>query len=178
MNVKCLFYNFNCVKYTSFHTSFWGIPQHTFFQQNSTYLLCRCNTSNNSIILNLLFNQKFVFYIQPIPVSIGGGFNEFNKQKNIIRIFRWGFPGKNRKIDLMYALKDVEAIRVEFIEGLNPKRTIYLTLKGQKEIPLTRIGQPLSLEEIETQAAEIAKFLKIDLILNQNLINQKNKHCS
>nr|CDI28000.1 hypothetical chloroplast RF4 [Acetabularia acetabulum] len=96
--------------------------------------------------------------------SIGGGFNEFNKYKNIIRIFRWGFPGKNRKIDLLYNIKDVEAIRVEFVEGLNPKRTIYLIIKKNKEIPLTRIGQPLSLEEIETQAADIAKFLQVDLI--------------
>nr|AYD72406.1 photosystem I assembly protein Ycf4 [Acetabularia peniculus] len=96
--------------------------------------------------------------------SIGGGFNEFNKQKNLIRIFRWGFPGKNRKIDLLYNIKDVEAIRVEFVEGLNPKRTIYLIIKKNKEIPLTRIGQPLSLEEIETQAADIAKFLQVDLI--------------
>lgn len=95
--------------------------------------------------------------------SVGGGFNEFNKKDGIIRIFRWGFPGKNRKIDLCYSIKDVEAIRLELKEGLNPRRTIYIRIKGKRDIPLTRIGQPLTLEEIEKQAAELAKFLQVSL---------------
>jgi hypothetical protein len=33
--------------------------------------------------------------------NVGGGFNEFNKKEGFIRIFRWGYPGKNRKIDLV-----------------------------------------------------------------------------
>lgn len=97
--------------------------------------------------------------------SVGSGFNEFNKKDGLVRIFRWGFPGKNRRIDLSYALNDIEAIRVELQEGINPRRTIYLRVKGNREIPITRIGQPMSLEEVETQAAELAKFLQIDLFL-------------
>lgn len=61
--------------------------------------------------------------------SVGGGFNEFNKKDGIVRIFRWGFPGKNRRIDLLYSIRDIEAIRVELKEGLNPRRTIYLRVK-------------------------------------------------
>lgn len=95
--------------------------------------------------------------------DVGGGFNEFNKKEGRVRIFRWGFPGKNRRIDLSYSMKDIESIKIEFKEGLNPKRTIYLRLKGKRDIPLTRIGQPLSLEQIEKQAAELAKFLQISL---------------
>lgn len=95
--------------------------------------------------------------------SVGGGFNEFNKKEGIIRIFRWGFPGKNRRIDLSYPIKDVEAIRVELKEGINPRRTIYIRVKGKRDIPLTRIGQPLTLEEIEKQASELAKFLQVSL---------------
>ena len=34
--------------------------------------------------------------------AVGEGFNEFNKERGEIRIFRWGFPGKNRKINLTY----------------------------------------------------------------------------
>ena len=45
---------------------------------------------------------------------------------------------------------------------------IYLKIRGNKEIPLTRVGQPMTLEEIESQAAELAKFLKVSLIMNQN----------
>lgn len=95
--------------------------------------------------------------------SVGGGFNEFNKKDGVIRIFRWGFPGKNRKIDLCYSIKDVEGIRLELKEGLNPRRTIYIKIKGKRDIPLTRIGQPMTLEEIEKQAAELAKFLQVSL---------------
>nr|AOC61639.1 hypothetical chloroplast RF4 [Gloeotilopsis planctonica] len=114
-------------------------------------------------VLGILFS----FYLSlTIFFSVGEGFNEFNKQLGIIRIFRWGFPGKNRKIDLSYSLDDVKAIRVEFKEGINPKRTIYLCVKGQRQIPLTRVGQPLTLEEIETQAAELAQFLQKDLVFN------------
>lgn len=95
--------------------------------------------------------------------NLGEGFNEFNLQNRQIRIFRWGFPGKNRKIDLQYPIQDVQSIRVEIQEGINPKRVIYLKLKGNREIPLTRAGQPVSIQEIETQAAEIAKLLQVSL---------------
>ena len=95
--------------------------------------------------------------------NVGGGFNEFNKKDGFIRIFRWGYPGKNRKIDLSYALKDVEAIKVELKQGLDPQRTIYLRLKANREIPLTGIGQPLTLKDIEKQASELANFLQVSL---------------
>ena len=95
--------------------------------------------------------------------NVGGGFNEFNKKDGFVRIFRWGYPGKNRKIDLSYALKDVEAIRVELKQGIDAQRTIYLRLKGKREIPLTGIGQPLTLKEIEKQASELANFLQVSL---------------
>jgi hypothetical protein len=95
--------------------------------------------------------------------NVGGGFNEFNKKENFIRIFRWGYPGKNRKIDLYYTLKDVESIRVEIQQGFDSQRTIYLKLKGNREIPITGIGQPLTLKEIEKQASELANFLQVSL---------------
>ena len=95
--------------------------------------------------------------------DLGEGFNEFNLNTGYVRIFRWGFPGKNRRIDLQYPIKEVQSIRVEIQEGINPKRIIYLKLRGNREIPLTRAGQPLSIQEIETQAAELAKFLQVSL---------------
>jgi hypothetical protein len=95
--------------------------------------------------------------------NVGSGFNEFNKKDGFIRVFRWGYPGKNRKIDLSYSLKDVEAIKVELKQGLDSQRTIFLKLKGNREIPLTGIGQPLTLKDIEKQASELANFLQVSL---------------
>lgn len=93
--------------------------------------------------------------------SVGSGFNEFNPNNQKIRIFRWGFPGKNRRVDLRYDFQEVQGLCVVLKRGLNPQRTIVLQLRGGREIPLTRIGQPLTLERLETQAAELAKILNV-----------------
>lgn len=111
-------------------------------------------------ILGLIFS----FYLWlTILWNIGGGFNEFNKKTNKVQIFRWGFPGKNRRISLTYSIDEIESIKIQLQQGFNPKQTIYLKIQGKQEIPLTRIGQPLTLESIEKQAAELAKFLKVSI---------------
>nr|YP_010336531.1 photosystem I assembly protein Ycf4 [Rhodospora sordida]UNJ14937.1 photosystem I assembly protein Ycf4 [Rhodospora sordida] len=102
-----------------------------------------------------------IFLWLTIVWDIGSGYNEFNKQNGKICIFRRGFPGKNRQIILNYHLEDVQSILIYIKEGLSPKRQIYLKLKNQAEIPLTRVGQPLSLAEIEDQAIQLAKFLGV-----------------
>lgn len=95
--------------------------------------------------------------------NLGGGYNEFDRETGTATIFREGFPGKNRKIKLEYKLSDIQSIRVELKEGLNPSRQIFLRVKGRGEIPLTRVGQPLPLTTIENQAAEMARFLAVPL---------------
>jgi hypothetical protein len=95
--------------------------------------------------------------------DIGGGYNEFNQETGEIHIFRWGFPGKNRKIELICRIDEVQSVRVELQEGLNPKRNLYLRAKGRRDIPLTRVGQPLSLSELETEGAKLARFLGVPL---------------
>ena len=113
--------------------------------------------------LGLIFS---IYLWLTILWSVGGGFNEFNKVNGLVRIFRWGFPGRNRKILLEYPLEQIESIKIDLKQGLNPKRMIYLQIRGKKEIPLIRVGQPLTLEEIEIQAAELAKFLQVSLLMN------------
>ena len=95
--------------------------------------------------------------------DLGGGYNEFNRETSQIKIFRWGFPGKNRRIEIDCGTEDVQSVRVEIKEGLNHRRALYLRVKGRRDIPLTRVGQPLSLEELETQGAKLAKFLEVPL---------------
>jgi len=95
--------------------------------------------------------------------DVGGGYNEFNRQTGDVTIFRWGYPGKNRRIELKCKTAEVQSVRVEIKEGLNPKRAIYLRIKGKRDIPLTRVGVPMSLTELENQGAELAKFLEVPL---------------
>nr|YP_009293855.1 photosystem I assembly protein Ycf4 [Ahnfeltia plicata]AOM65543.1 photosystem I assembly protein Ycf4 [Ahnfeltia plicata]UAT97196.1 photosystem I assembly protein Ycf4 [Ahnfeltia plicata]UAT97401.1 photosystem I assembly protein Ycf4 [Ahnfeltia plicata] len=95
--------------------------------------------------------------------NVGGGYNEFNNNEGIITIFRLGFPGKNRILQLEYNIQDIQSIRVSIQDGLTPRREIYLKMKDKREIPLTRVGQPLLLSEIEEQATTLAKFLGVVL---------------
>lgn len=95
--------------------------------------------------------------------NVGAGYNEFNNDIGLITVFRLGFPGKNRSLSLTYRKKDVQAIKIDIKEGLTPKREIYLKMKDSRQIPLTRIGQPLMLSDIEKQAADLAKFLGVVL---------------
>jgi hypothetical protein len=95
--------------------------------------------------------------------DLGGGYNDFNKETGYIKIFRWGFPGKNRQIEIDSRIQDVQSVRIEIQEGINPRRALYLRVKGRRDIPLTRVGQPLSLAELETQGAELARFLEVPL---------------
>lgn len=95
--------------------------------------------------------------------DVGGGYNEFNKQTGEIHIFRWGFPGKNRRVEFDCQMEDVQSVRVDIKEGLNPRRSLYLKLKDRRQIPLTRVGQPMPLSEIENQGAELARFLSVPL---------------
>ncbi len=98
-----------------------------------------------------------------IAWDVGGGFNDFNRQTGEILIFRWGFPGKNRRIELRCQTADVQAVKIDIKEGLNPKRQLYLRIKGRQDIPLTRVGQPLPLADVENQGAELARFLGVPL---------------
>ena len=98
-----------------------------------------------------------------ITWDVGGGYNEFSQKSGDITIFRWGYPGKNRKIELKCKTSDIQSVRVEIKDGLNPKRAIYLRVKGKRDIPLTRVGVPMSLTELENQGAELAKFLQVPL---------------
>lgn len=95
--------------------------------------------------------------------DVGGGYNEFNRETNKIKIFRWGYPGKNRKIEIDCRTQDIQSVRIELKEGLNPRRALYLRVKGRRDIPLTRVGQPLPLKDLEIQGAQLAKFLGVPL---------------
>ena len=99
-----------------------------------------------------------------ITWNVGSGFNEFNKETGKMRIVRNGFPGRNRFITFSCPIIDIEALRIEFQTGLTSRRALYIRTKEKQDIPLTQIGQPLTLEEVENKAVELAAFLQISII--------------
>lgn len=98
-----------------------------------------------------------------IILDVGGGFNRFDRGTGTATIFRKGFLGKNRTIEIEYPLEDIQAVRVEIKEGINPRRVLYLRVKGKGDIPLTPVGQPMALSRLENQGAELARFLSVPL---------------
>jgi len=104
-----------------------------------------------------------IYIILTIFLDIGGGYNEYNKIENLVKIVRKGFPGKNRQILLTYQLTNVRAIGLKITEGLNPIRTIYLCLKDDRSIPLTPVNEPMPISRLEEEAADIANFLDLKL---------------
>ncbi len=95
--------------------------------------------------------------------DVGGGYNEFDKNTGKATISRSGFPGKNRLVEVNIPLEDIQSVRAEIREGLNPKRVLYLRAKKRRDIPLTRVGEPIALSTLENQGAELAKFLQVPL---------------
>ena len=95
--------------------------------------------------------------------NIGSGYNKFDKKEKIVSLFRWGFPGKNRRIYINFFMKDIQGIRMEVQEGIYPRRIIYMKIKGQQDIPLTRFGEKFTLREIEEKTAELARFLRVSI---------------
>jgi hypothetical protein len=140
----------------------------SYFQRN---LLFVSDTSNLLFIPQgaaLLFygvagSLVSLYLYLAIALDIGGGYNEFNKETGKITIFRWGFPGKNRRIEFICPLTDVQSVRADIKDGLSPKRELYLKVKQRRDIPLTRAGQPIAIADLENQGAELARFLEVPL---------------
>lgn len=107
---------------------------------------------------------SFSIYILLMVIwDIGGGYNEYNKLENLVKIVRKGFPGKNRQILLTYPLNMINSIGIKISEGLNPQRSIFLCLKDERKIPITQVQEPISIASLEEQASDLAKFLNLKL---------------
>ena len=47
-----------------------------------------------------------------ISWNVGSGYDRFDIKEGIVCIFRWGFPGKNRRIFFRYLINDIQYIRI------------------------------------------------------------------
>ncbi|KAI3901495.1 hypothetical protein MKW92_025860 [Papaver armeniacum] len=72
-----------------------------------------------------------------ISWNVGSGYDRFDRKEGIVCIFRWGFPGINRRIFLRFLMRDVQSIRIEI------KEVFFLGA-----IPLTRTDENLTHEKL------------------------------
>ena len=95
-----------------------------------------------------------------ISIDFGSGTNSFNKESGILLISRRGFF---REINLEIQIKDIKAVKLDIKEGFNPRRRISLRIQGRKDLPISKVGSPQPLLELEQQGAELARFLGVNL---------------
>jgi hypothetical protein len=103
-----------------------------------------------------------IYLLYVMAIDYGGGYNEFDRNSGKVTIFRRGRT-KSKNLEFTYKISDVQAVRVEIRNGLNPRRSLYLRVKGKGDLPLSEVGQPISLSTLEDRAAEVAKFLAVPL---------------
>ena len=60
-------------------------------------------------------------------------------------------------------LKEIQAVKVDVRDGLNPRRRLALRVQGRRDLPLTTVGEPMPLAELERGGAELARFLGVPL---------------
>ena len=95
--------------------------------------------------------------------DVGSGYNEFDRCEGVISIFRWGFPGKNRRIRIRFLVEDVQSIRLELKDNFSSRGRISIRLKNQQDVPLTQQKESLNLREMEEKAAQLARFLRVPI---------------
>jgi len=95
--------------------------------------------------------------------NVGSGYNEYNRDLQQVKLYRRGFPGKNRELIFNFSFDEIKSIKMRIKEGINPKRQLLLCLVDNREIPLTGIEEPVALNKIEDEAITIAKYLNVFL---------------
>nr|P09362.2 RecName: Full=Photosystem I assembly protein Ycf4 [Euglena gracilis] len=108
-----------------------------------------------------------LFSINQISIilnGVGEGYNEFNKELNLMTIYRKGKQGKNSDINITYSLKDIEGIRIEIKnEYFNVKQNVFLRIKDKNDLPIIQLSNPIKISDLEKQASEIASFLNVPI---------------
>ena len=95
-----------------------------------------------------------------IAIDVGAGSNRFDLASGEATISRRGF---RRRIDVSIPLAQIQAVKVEVRDGLNPRRRLALRVQGRRDMPLTRVGEPMPLAELELGGARLARFLGVPL---------------
>jgi len=101
-----------------------------------------------------------IYFWRLISIDYGSGINRFDKNKGILFLTRKGFL---KDIEIEIPIDEIKAVKLDVREGFNPRRRVSLRIKGRKDLPISRVGSPQPLLELENEGAEIARFLEVNL---------------
>nr|YP_010007491.1 Ycf4 [Passiflora rhamnifolia]QNR06334.1 Ycf4 [Passiflora rhamnifolia] len=107
------------------------------------------------------------FYLQCTSWRNGGSgvsdYDQFNQKPGVVCIFRWGYPGPDPRILILFLIKDIEAIRIHYQEGIDQHFMLFLEVRGKGSISLFR---STDYEIIEEKAYDLADFLDVPINLS------------
>ena len=95
-----------------------------------------------------------------IAIDVGAGSNRFDKAAGQALISRRGF---RQRIEVALPLRDIQAVKVDVRDGLSPQRRLALRVQGRRDLPLTQVGEPMPLADLELSGARLARFLGVPL---------------
>ena len=101
-----------------------------------------------------------IYFWRLISIDYGSGVNRFDKNKGILSLTRRGFL---KNIEIEIPIDEIKAVKLDVREGFNPMRRVTLRIKGRKDLPISRVGSPKPLLDLESEGAEIARFLEVNL---------------
>ena len=101
-----------------------------------------------------------LYFWRLISIDYGSGVNRFDKNKGVLSLSRRGFL---RNIEIEIPIDEIKGVKLEVREGFNPLRRVSLRIKGRKDLPISRVGSPKPLLDLENEGAEIARFLEVNL---------------
>ena len=108
--------------------------------------------------------------------DLGAGNNEIFIKEKRISLSRKNFPSyesiekkipfRQEHLYLVYKFEEINFLELEIINGINPKRIIYLILKDGRRIPLTPTNGIEDLAQIELKTIYLAKLMGVSIKLN------------
>ena len=101
-----------------------------------------------------------IYFWRLISIDYGSGVNRFDKNKGVLSLSRRGLL---KNIEIEIPIEEIKAVKLEVREGFNPLRRVSLRIKGRKDLPISRVGSPQPLLDLENEGAEIARFLEVNL---------------
>ena len=95
-----------------------------------------------------------------IVINFGAGENHFDRESGQLTVRRRGW---RRCVEIRLPLQDIQAVKVEIRDGINPRRRLMLKLRGRRDLPLSGVGQPVEVADLEASGARLASFLDVPL---------------
>ena len=93
-----------------------------------------------------------LYFWRLISIDYGSGVNRFDKDKGFLSLSRRGFL---KDIEIEIPINEIKAVKLEAREGFNPRRRVCLRIKGKKDLPISRVGAPKPLLELEKEGVEL-----------------------